>query len=66
MEKSILFLQVITIVGMITSMVVMFNAISNQTIIEAVSFFMAFGGVGVVAIILDEKSKKKYNKYGIE
>jgi hypothetical protein len=58
MKKSIFFLQVISIVGMVVSMVVMFNAISNDAIIKAVTTFMAFGGVAVVAIILDERLKK--------
>ena len=58
MKKTILILQVISIIGMITSMVVMFNAISNKTIIEAVTTFMVFSGIAVVAIMLDEKLKK--------
>ena len=59
MKKFILPLQVITIVGMITSMVVMLNANSNDTIIKSITTFIGFGFVGVVAIIIDEKIKGK-------
>jgi hypothetical protein len=59
MRKTILPLQIITIVGMIISMIIMFNADSNDTIIKSITTFIGFGCVGVVAIILDEKLKKK-------
>ena len=61
MKKFILPLQVITIVGMVTSMVVMFNSNSNDTIIKSITTFIGFGFVGVVAIIIDEKIKKLTN-----
>jgi hypothetical protein len=61
MKKTILPLQIITIVGMITSMVVMLNAESNDTIIKSITTFIGFGFVGVVAIIIDEKVKKLTN-----
>ena len=61
MKKFILSLQVITIIGMVVSMVVLFNANSNDTIIKSTFTFIGFGFVGVVAIIIDEKIKKLTN-----
>ena len=59
MKKTILPLQVITIVGMIVSMIVMFNANSNDTIINSITTFIGFGCLGVLAIIIEEKLNKK-------
>ena len=59
MKKFILSLQVITIVGMIVSMIIMFNADSNDTIIKSTFTFIGFGCVGVIAILIDEKLNKK-------
>jgi len=61
MKKFILPLQVITIVGMIISMVVMLNANENDTIIKSITTFILFGCIGVSAIIIDEKIKKLNN-----
>jgi hypothetical protein len=59
MKKFILSLQIITIVGMIISMIIMFNADSNDTIIKSTFTFIGFGCVGVIAILIDEKLNKK-------
>ena len=59
MKKTILPLQIITIVGMIISMIIMFNADSNDTIIKSTFTFIGFGCVGVIAILIDEKLNKK-------
>jgi len=61
MKKLILPLQIITIVGMIISMIVMFTADSNDGIIKSITTFIGFGCVGVVAIIIEEKLKKLTN-----
>ena len=59
MKKIILSLQVITIIGMVISMVVMFKTPSNDTIIKSIFTFIGFACVGFVLIILDEKILKK-------
>ena len=59
MKKFILSLQVITIIGMITSMVVLFNADSNDTIIKSTFIFIGFGCVGIIPILLENKLNKK-------
>jgi uncharacterized membrane protein len=59
MKKFILSLQVITIIGMLVSMIIMFNADSNDTIIKSTFTFIGFGCVGVIAILIDEKLNKK-------
>ncbi len=59
MKKFILSLQVITIIGMVTSMVVLFNTNSNDTIIKSTFIFIGFGCVGVIPILLENKINKK-------
>ena len=59
MKKFILSLQVITIIGMVVSMVVLFNTNSNDTMIKSTFVFIGFGCVGIVPIILENKLNKK-------
>jgi uncharacterized membrane protein len=59
MKKFILSLQVITIIGMLVSMVVLFNTNSNDTMIKSTFVFIGFGCVGIVPIILENKLNKK-------
>lgn len=59
MKKVILSLQIITIIGMIVSMVVLFNTNSNDTMIKSTFIFIGFGCVGIIPIILENKLNKK-------
>ena len=51
MKKFILPLQIITLLGMIISLVVMMIAIENDTIINSITSFILFACIGVSATI---------------
>ena len=60
MEKSIRPLQIISIIGLILSMIFMFSTNDDKVVLCSIGTFVLSTIVALIAIIIEEKTKDNY------